>query len=95
VCFSVPFPTLTDAQCGLNPHVPPTDVLQKRPTTPTTKRYAISYMRDNTESFKYTRAVLKSLDKQVRAEVQRLGGNRKLEALLDQLKVPEEEDPRQ
>lgn len=65
------------------------NVLQKRPSTPTTKRYAISYMRDITESFKYTRAVLTSLEKQVRAEVERLGGNPKLDALLEQLKVPE------
>jgi geranylgeranyl diphosphate synthase, type III len=72
--------------------VPLTDVLQKRPTTPTTKRYAISYMRDNTESFKYTREVLKILDKQLHAEVQRLGGNAKLNALLEHLKVPEEEE---
>jgi len=69
-----------------------TDVLQKRPTTPTTKRYAISYMRNVTESFKYTRAVLATLDKQVRAEVQRLGGNAKLDALLEQLRVPEAEE---
>jgi len=48
-------------------------------------------MRDNTESFKYTREVLKTLDKQLRAEVQRLGGNAKLDALLENLKVPEEE----
>jgi geranylgeranyl diphosphate synthase, type III len=48
-------------------------------------------MRDNTESFKYTREVLRSLDKQLRAEVQRLGGNAKLDALLEQLQVPEEE----
>lgn len=48
-------------------------------------------MRDVTESFKYTRAVLATLEKQVRAEVQRLGGNSKLDALLEMLKVPEEE----
>jgi len=81
----------TDEHYDINTHVPLTDVLQKRPTTPTTKRYAISYMRDNTESFKYTREVLKTLDKQLRAEVQRLGGNARLEALLENLKVPEEE----
>ncbi|KAG8805225.1 geranylgeranyl pyrophosphate synthetase [Serendipita sp. 399] len=69
------------------------NVLQKRPSTPTTKRYAVDYMQNVTDSFSYTRSVLAILDKQIREEVQRLGGNPKLEALLDQLKVPEEEDP--
>lgn len=65
------------------------DVLQKRPSTPTTKRYVIDYMRDVTGSFEYTRNVLHSLDKQARQEVERLGGNTKLMALLDQMKVPD------
>ncbi|KAG8838218.1 geranylgeranyl pyrophosphate synthetase [Serendipita sp. 411] len=66
------------------------NVLQKRPSTPTTKRYAVDYMQNVTDSFSYTRSVLAILDKQVREEVQRLGGNPKLEALLDLLKVPED-----
>jgi geranylgeranyl diphosphate synthase type 3 len=46
-------------------------------------------LEDVTASFEYTREVMKSLDRQVREEVERLGGNPKLIALLDQLKVPE------
>lgn len=64
-------------------------MLQKRPSTPTTKRYVIDYLEDVTDSFKYTREVLQSLDRQLREEVERLGGNAKLTALLDQLKVPD------
>jgi geranylgeranyl diphosphate synthase type 3 len=65
------------------------DVLQKRPTTPTLKRHAISYMSTHTKSFTYTRSVLVTLDKQARDEIRRLGGNAKLEGILDYLKVPD------
>ncbi|KAG8971299.1 geranylgeranyl pyrophosphate synthetase, partial [Tulasnella sp. 427] len=63
------------------------NVLSKRPSTPTMKRYAVNYMRDHTQSFEYSRKVLDKLDKQARAEVERLGGNPKLEAILDALQV--------
>ncbi|CAG7846589.1 Geranylgeranyl pyrophosphate synthase Short=GGPP synthase; Short=GGPPSase; AltName: Full=(2E,6E)-farnesyl diphosphate synthase; AltName: Full=Dimethylallyltranstransferase; AltName: Full=Farnesyl diphosphate synthase; AltName: Full=Farnesyltranstransferase; AltName: Full=Geranylgeranyl diphosphate synthase; AltName: Full=Geranyltranstransferase [Serendipita indica DSM 11827] len=68
------------------------NVLQKRPSTPTTKRYAVEHMKRVTHSFAYTRSVLNILDKQIREEVHRLGGNSKLEALLDQLTVPDADD---
>lgn len=64
------------------------DVLQKRPSTPTTKQYVIDYMRDRTKSFQYTWKVLDALERQAREEIQRLGGNPKLEALMDLLTVP-------
>lgn len=51
------------------------------------KRYAVNYMRDRTASFEYTRGVLDKLDRQARDEVARLGGNPKLEAILDALQV--------
>ncbi|KAG8951587.1 geranylgeranyl pyrophosphate synthetase [Tulasnella sp. 424] len=63
------------------------NVLAKRPSTPTMKRYAVNYMRDRTASFEYTRGVLDKLDRQARDEVARLGGNPKLEAILDALQV--------
>ncbi|KAG8899164.1 geranylgeranyl pyrophosphate synthetase [Tulasnella sp. 403] len=63
------------------------NVLAKRPTTPTMKHYAVNYMRDRTKSFAYTLDVLTKLDLQARAEVARLGGNPKLEAILDALQV--------
>ncbi|KAK7471939.1 hypothetical protein VKT23_000045 [Stygiomarasmius scandens] len=59
------------------------NVLQKRPTTPTLKSYTISYLKDHTKSFDYTLDVLAKLDKQTRAEIQRLGGNVGLEKLMD------------
>lgn len=64
------------------------DVLQKRPSTPTTKQYVIDYMRDRTKSFQYTWKVLDALERQAREEIQRLGGNPKLEALMNLLAVP-------
>jgi len=63
------------------------NVLQKRPSTPTTKQYIIGYMDQHTRSFEYTREVLGRLDKQAREEIGRLGGNRKLEQILDSLSV--------
>ena len=64
------------------------DVLQKRPSTPTTKQYVIDYMRGRTKSFQYTWKVLDILERQSREEIRRLGGNAKLEALMDMLTVP-------
>lgn len=63
------------------------NVLQKRPSTPTTKRYIIDYMQSHTKSFDYTLQVLRSLETQARDEIQRLGGNKALCAIIDQLKV--------
>jgi geranylgeranyl diphosphate synthase, type III len=40
-----------------------------------------------TNSFEYTLGVLTSLDRQARDEIERLGGNQKLTAILDLLKV--------
>ncbi|KAJ8586448.1 terpenoid synthase [Rhizopogon salebrosus TDB-379] len=63
------------------------NVLQKRPKTPTLKHHAINYLRDTTKSFDYTLAVLKKLETQARAELERLGGNPMLSAILDKLHV--------
>lgn len=63
------------------------DVLQKRPKTPTLKHHAIEYLRNTTKSFDYTLAVLKKLEQQAREELERLGGNPILTALLDKLHV--------
>ncbi|KAI0077209.1 terpenoid synthase [Panus rudis PR-1116 ss-1] len=65
----------------------PIDVLQKRPTTPTLKKHAISYLRDQTKSFDYTLEVLKSLEGDIRQELARLGGNPGLEAIMNALHV--------
>lgn len=62
-------------------------VLQKRPTTPTLKHHAIDYLRTKTKSFDYTLVVMQSLEQQAREEIARLGGNLKLEMMLDVLHV--------
>jgi geranylgeranyl diphosphate synthase, type III len=49
--------------------------------------YCVSYMRDETQSFAYTRAVLERLDAGARREIELLGGNHGLIAILDKLKV--------
>ncbi|KAJ7740944.1 isoprenoid synthase domain-containing protein [Mycena maculata] len=61
------------------------NTLQKRPRTPTLKIHTISYLDSHTQSFAYTRSVLKNLEQQMRAEVARLGGNKGLEAIIDAL----------
>ncbi|KAJ7489444.1 isoprenoid synthase domain-containing protein [Mycena latifolia] len=61
------------------------NTLQKRPRTPTLKIHAISYLDKHTQSFTYTRSVLKNLEQQMRAEVARLGGNKGLETIIDLL----------
>ncbi|KAG6887578.1 hypothetical protein C0995_014276 [Termitomyces sp. Mi166 len=63
------------------------NVLQKRPTSPTLKNHTIEYMRTHTKSFEYTLAVLETLEAQTREEIRRLGGNAKLEGIMDFLGV--------
>lgn len=63
------------------------DVLHQRPKSSLLKSHAISYLKEVTHSFEYTRSVLESLEAQSRAEVKRLGGNLNLEAILDKLTV--------
>jgi geranylgeranyl diphosphate synthase type 3 len=75
-------------------HTAPADVLQKRPTTPTLKKHTIAYLRDHTRSFAYTLGVLRTLERQARAEIARLGGNEGLEKIMDLMHVPgTEEEP--
>lgn len=72
----------------MSPDPSPTkDVLQKRPTTPTLKNHAISYLRNHTKSFEYTLGVLSSLEKDVYQEIRRLGGNPRLEAIMETLRI--------
>ncbi|KAJ3890254.1 isoprenoid synthase domain-containing protein [Lentinula edodes] len=63
------------------------NVLQKRPTTPTLKTYAISYLKHKTKSFDYTLGVLEKLHKQALAEISRLGGNTALVTLMESFVV--------
>ncbi|KAJ4471416.1 farnesyltranstransferase [Lentinula aciculospora] len=63
------------------------NVLQKRPTTPTLKSYAISYLKTQTRSFDYTLDVLGKLHEQALAEISRLGGNEDLVRLMESFVV--------
>ncbi|KAJ3832299.1 farnesyltranstransferase [Lentinula raphanica] len=66
------------------------NVLQKRPTTPTLKTYAISYLKHRTKSFAYTLDVLEKLHNQALAEISRLGGNEDLVRLMESFVVERE-----
>jgi len=70
------------------------NVLQKRPSTPTLKHHTIEYLRTRTRSLDYTFDVIQTIEKQVRSEVLRLGGNEKLGRILDQLEVTTRGDER-
>ncbi|CCM06564.1 uncharacterized protein FIBRA_08840 [Fibroporia radiculosa] len=61
------------------------NILQKRPSTPTLKNHAISYLENHTGSFEYTCTVLFKIEKQVRDELTRLGENKGLEAIVNLL----------
>lgn len=63
------------------------DVLRLKPKTPTLKHLTISFLKEVTNSFEYTLSVLNSLEAQARTEVARLGGNPKLDAILNKLTV--------
>lgn len=63
------------------------DVLQKRPASPTLKIHTINYLKNHTKSFEYTLSVLDNLEAQTRHEIQRLGGNLGLEKIMDLLHV--------
>ncbi|GAA5923387.1 farnesyltranstransferase [Sporobolomyces koalae] len=65
------------------------NILRERPSSPGPKTYAVSYMNRKTNSFAYTRQVLRKLTAQAFAEVQRLGGNPGVEAILKKLEVEE------
>lgn len=49
-------------------------------------------MRDETHSFKYTCSVLRELDGSARKEIERLGGNKGLIAILDRLRIHNEDE---
>jgi geranylgeranyl diphosphate synthase, type III len=64
-----------------------TDVLHQRPKNSMLKHHTIAYLKEVTHSFEYTLSVLSSLEAQARAEVTRLGGNPKVEAIINKLSV--------
>uniref|UniRef100_A0A8D8SW18 Geranylgeranyl pyrophosphate synthase n=2 Tax=Cacopsylla melanoneura TaxID=428564 RepID=A0A8D8SW18_9HEMI len=60
------------------------NILRQRTRDIEVKKYCISLL-DKFGSFEYTREILKGLDVSARTEVERLGGNPLLEAILDEL----------
>lgn len=61
------------------------DVLQKRPTTPTLKKHVIGYLANSTHSFVYTLSVMDMFRNKVIREIERLGGNSRLDAIVELL----------
>ena len=68
------------------------DILKQHTNSDEIKLYCIQYMRDETRSFAYTRAVLRELDFGARREVERLGGNNGLISILDRLRIDSGEE---
>lgn len=65
--------------------MPRPDVLQKRPTTPTLKKHVIGYLANSTNSFAYTLSVMDKFRTKVVSEIERLGGNPRLDAIVELL----------
>ncbi|KDR74415.1 hypothetical protein GALMADRAFT_123871 [Galerina marginata CBS 339.88] len=64
-----------------------TNVLQKRPSTPTMKVYAINHLRSQTRSFEYSEHVLNELETRIKAVIEVLGGNQGLLKIVGLLSV--------
>lgn len=82
-------PQYVSPSSPFSPLTIPADILRERPESPSPKTYAVSYMEETTNSFAYTRDVLKRLTQQAREEVRRLGGNKGVEKILEALVVQE------
>jgi len=61
------------------------NILRQRTTDVEVKKYCISLLR-SAGSFEYTKSKLEELDGKVRSEIERLGGNERLVAVMDELK---------
>ena len=60
-------------------------MLQKRPTTPTLKKHVINYLANSTQSFVYTLSVMETFRNRVIGEIDRLGGNPRMDAIVELL----------
>ncbi len=60
-------------------------ILRQRTTEYEVKKYCVGLIRQ-AGSFEYTKSVLEELDAKVRREIDRLGGNSRLVAVMDELK---------
>ena len=66
-----------------------TNILKQRTQQEEVKRYAVTYMDQQTGSFAYTRTVLAELDSKARRLVEEHGGNSLLSGILDKLRISE------
>ncbi|KAF9560927.1 geranylgeranyl pyrophosphate synthetase [Mortierella alpina] len=66
------------------------NILKQKPTAPELKTYAVSLM-NATKTFEYCRKQMSLYEQRVREEIKRLGGNSRLERIVDLLSVPDPE----
>ncbi|KAF9959607.1 geranylgeranyl pyrophosphate synthetase [Mortierella alpina] len=66
------------------------NILKQKPTEPELKIYAVNLMHA-TKTFEYCRKQMSLYEQRVREEIQRLGGNSRLERIIDLLSVPDPE----
>lgn len=63
------------------------DILKQKPTDDNVKAYAVRLMTE-AKSFEYTRTTLIRIEQEAREAILKLGGNSKLEKILDALTPP-------
>ncbi|KAF9945919.1 geranylgeranyl pyrophosphate synthetase [Mortierella alpina] len=66
------------------------NILKQKPTEPELKIYAVNLM-NATKTFEYCRKQMGLYEQRVREEIKRLGGNSRLERIIDLLSVPDPE----
>ncbi|KAF9957433.1 geranylgeranyl pyrophosphate synthetase [Modicella reniformis] len=64
------------------------NILKQKPTEPELKVYAVSLMKA-TKTFEYCRERMSFYEERARAELRRLGGNPRLEKIIDRLSIPD------
>lgn len=64
------------------------DILKQKPKDHELKVYAVSLM-NATKTFEYCRHQLTLYEERAREEVRRLGGNARLEKIIDRLSIPD------
>jgi geranylgeranyl diphosphate synthase type 3 len=66
------------------------NILRKRTKDVELKKFALTLLQ-NTDTFNYCLQFLETLEKEIRAEISRLGGNPLLEKIIDRLSVKKED----
>ncbi|ORZ01868.1 geranylgeranyl pyrophosphate synthase [Lobosporangium transversale] len=64
------------------------NILKQKPTTPELKVYALNLMH-KTRTFEYCREKMRFYEAKAREEIRRLGGNSRLEKIIDCLSIPD------